>query len=551
MLREKVIKGTLIAIVALALVVPSFVAAQGGGPGEYYAMNVGGASIVWVPLAGNAGPMTLTITGPDGYYFRKDFNGRAAISSRGLADGVYNYEIVLSSGGGDGMAPDEANRGLGPVAQARIQSGAFTISGGAFVPQTAEATDAADIVQNTTSFHNSICVGFDCLTTESYGSDSIRLKENQLRIHFDDTSTGAFPANDWRILVNDTGSGGASFLAFEDVTGAKKPFKVTAGAPNNSIFVDSGGRVGFGTSSPVLELHSSNGDTPALRLEQNASSGFTPQTWDIAGNETNFFIRDVTGGSKLPFRIRPGAPTSSIDIAADGDVGIGTASPDANLDVKRTGSNPTLAVTRTDGAKLQLASGPGSSSVGTTTNHPILFFTNGVTRMTLATNGDMTVTGSVTATAFNPSSDRHIKENFGKVNRSSVLDRLARIPISTWNFIGENGTVHMGPMAQDFYAAFGLGTDDKHISTVDADGVAFAAIQELNVRNEALASENASLRGEVTSLRGQMQDLAARVSSLEAGDAPAASILTWALAASNLAFIVWTVLSRRRRTAAV
>jgi hypothetical protein len=105
-------------------------------------------------------------------------------------------------------------------------------------------------------------------------------------------------------------------------------------------------------------------------------------------------------------------------------------------------------------------------------------------------------------------------------------------------------------MAQDFYAAFGLGTDDKHISTVDADGVAFAAIQELNVRNEALASENASLRGEVTSLRGQMQDLATRVSSLEAGDAPAASFLTWALAASNLALIVWMVLSTRRASAA-
>ncbi|MBI5935383.1 MAG: tail fiber domain-containing protein [Chloroflexi bacterium] len=549
MLREKVIKGTLIAIVALALVVPSLVTAQGSGPGEYYAMNISGASVTWVPLAGSEGPMTLTITGPDGYYFRKDFNGRAAISSRRLADGLYHYELVLSSGRGDGAA-NENERGLGQSGEARLQSGAFTVSGGAFVTQAVEATDAADIVQNTTSFHNSICVGFDCLTTESYGSDTIRLKENNLRIHFDDTSTGTFPANDWRILVNDTANGGASFLAFNDVTGSKTPFKVTAGAATNSIFVDSTGRVGFRTGTPVLDLHVTTGNTPAMRLEQNGSGGYSAQTWDIGANEANFFVRDVTSGSRLSFRIRPGAPTSSIDISADGDVGIGTASPEANLDVKRTGSNPTMAVTRTDGAKLQLASGPGSSSVGTTTNHPILFFTNGVTRMTLATNGDMTVTGSVTATAFNPSSDRHIKENFGKVNRSSVLDRLARIPISTWNFIGDNGTVHMGPMAQDFYAAFGLGTDDKHISTVDADGVAFAAIQELNLRNEALASENASLRGEVTSLREQMQELAARVTSLEAGDAPSASFLTWALAASNLAFIVWMLLSTRRASVA-
>jgi hypothetical protein len=84
--------------------------------------------------------------------------------------------------------------------------------------------------------------------------------------------------------------------------------------------------------------------------------------------------------------------------------------------------------------------------------------------------------------------------------------------------------------------------DDKHISTVDADGVAFAAIQELNVRNQALTSENASLRG-------QVQDLAARVSSLEAGGIPSASLLIWLLVASNLALIVWTVLSNRRAAA--
>src|SRR5687767_2248139 len=68
-----------------------------------------------------------------------------------------------------------------------------------------------------------------------------------------------------------------------------------------------------------------------MRLEQNNSGGFTAQTWDIAGNEANFFVRDTTNGSTLPFRIRPGAPTSSIDIAANGFVGFGTASPTAQL----------------------------------------------------------------------------------------------------------------------------------------------------------------------------------------------------------------------------
>jgi hypothetical protein len=67
------------------------------------------------------------------------------------------------------------------------------------------------------------------------------------------------------------------------------------------------------------------GDTPAIRIEQNSNSGFTAQTWDVAGNEANFFVRDITSGSRLPFRIRPGAPTSSIDIQADGKIWVKNA----------------------------------------------------------------------------------------------------------------------------------------------------------------------------------------------------------------------------------
>ena len=92
-----------------------------------------------------------------------------------------------------------------------------------------------------------------------------------------------------------------------------------------------------------------NRHTPALRLEQNGTSGFTPQTWDIAGNEANFFVRSVTTGSQLPFRIRPGAPTSSIDISADGDVGFGTASPSQSLHIRRTDGTAQLLVEEATG----------------------------------------------------------------------------------------------------------------------------------------------------------------------------------------------------------
>ena len=97
-------------------------------------------------------------------------------------------------------------------------------------------------------------------------------------------------------------------------------FEVDAGAPANSLRVSSIGNIGVGTATPVLDIHTNTTDTPAMRLEQNNSGGFTAQTWDIGANESNFFVRDVTSGSTLPLRIRPGAPTSSLDISASGNV---------------------------------------------------------------------------------------------------------------------------------------------------------------------------------------------------------------------------------------
>ena len=94
----------------------------------------------------------------------------------------------------------------------------------------------------------------------------------------------------------------------------------------------------------MLDVHANTTDTPAIRLEQNNTGGFTAQTWDIAGNEANFFVRDVSSGSRLPFRIRPGAPTSSLDISASGNVGIGTGSPARLFSIFAT-ANPVVQLT--------------------------------------------------------------------------------------------------------------------------------------------------------------------------------------------------------------
>jgi len=163
---------------------------------------------------------------------------------------------------------------------------------------TGTAAHADQVINDDLIVDGSACVGLDCVNGESFGFDTLRLKENNTRFHFDDTSTSAsFPSNDWRLIANDSSNGGASYLAIEDGTAGRQVFKVSAGASANALVVDAQSDVGIGTGTPVAELHIRDGDTPTVRLEQDGTSGFQAQTWDVAGNETNFFIRDTTNGS--------------------------------------------------------------------------------------------------------------------------------------------------------------------------------------------------------------------------------------------------------------
>lgn len=320
--------------------------------------------------------LILRVSTPDGQVFSREFEAGTLPSFKliddsgmKLRDGHYLYELRLTPhldqevrealnaarASGDDQAVRELQKSGKIPTQIAVQSGAFAVKEGTVYiggleepkrsggsgPSTQSAGkkrtggDGVTIMDVVTPddiiVQGSACIGLDCVNNESFGFDTIRLKENNTRIKFEDTSVGSFPTNDWQLTANDSASGGASKFSIEDITGARVPFTITAGAATNSLFVDSTGRVGLRTSTPVLDLHINTSNTPAHRLEQNNSGGFVAQTWDIGGNEANFFVRDVTGGSRLPFRVRPGAPTSSIDISSSGFVGIGNASPNAPI----------------------------------------------------------------------------------------------------------------------------------------------------------------------------------------------------------------------------
>lgn len=203
----------------------------------------------------------------------------------------------------------------------------------------------------------SLGVGFDMPVDYNFGFNTFVLRENNLRIFFDDSSTtGGFPSNKWILEANSSSSGGSNHFAIQDATAGRNLFLVEAGAPANSLYINKSGRIGIGTSSPFLQLHLLRGDSPGLRLEQDASSGWAAQTWDMVGNEANFFIRDVTNGSRLPFRIQPGTPTSTLCLRQQGFVGIGTWSPQKPVHIETTGSPAALRLQRTDGQVWDLVS---------------------------------------------------------------------------------------------------------------------------------------------------------------------------------------------------
>ena len=205
---------------------------------------------------------------------------------------------------------------------------------------TAGIAMADQVILDDLIVQGSACIGVDCVNGENFGFDTIRLKENNLRIKFQDTSASAsFPSTDWELQANESGNGGRNEFVIRDVTTDRDVAIFEGGAPNNALVVEDDGDIGIGLLDPVVDVHIRSGNSPTLRLEQDGSSGFTPQTWDLAGNEAGFFVRDVTNSSTLPFRILPAASSESLVIDGNDEVGIGAGTnPRAKLHVVGSGA---------------------------------------------------------------------------------------------------------------------------------------------------------------------------------------------------------------------
>ncbi len=457
---------------------------------------------------------------------RVDLGGQSALAfslfdatGHPRPEGAYTWELVT--------AP------AGKGEPGRVVSGSFRILGGTFVepdrPETQGGAFQRDqTVPDDLIVNGSLCVGIPCVNGETFGLDNLKLKSDTLRFKFEDTSSASgFPTTDWQITANDFASGGLNKLSIEDVSAVTVPFTIQGGAPSHSLYVGPTGKIGIRTSVPAADLHVASGNTPTLRLEQNVSSLNPAQTWDLAGGVDRIFsIRDLSAaadGSRQPLRIQPGAPSSSVDVTATGFVGFGTPSPAAQLHLFGTGAGTTATKLLVENANTGAAAprelyelrnhGDVAFIVDDTTdaerwsfgtfnhtflinnqaNHPALEYTFGPT-------GNLTIGGTLTQ-----NSDRETKTAITVVDPAEILQKVSGLPIATWQLKSDPERVkHLGPMAQDFSAAFGLGEDDRHIAPADLASVSLAAIQALYREVQELKLENERQAVELRALQAQV-----------------------------------------------
>jgi len=202
-------------------------------------------------------------------------------------------------------------------------------------------------------------------------------------------------------------------------------------------------------------------------------------TQSSAGNPANLTLHQETGGNYARLRLEQESVADFWDVAAGG------ASNRFNIWFQGwapSGAN-----------MLSLYSDCADTNPGNT--NPLMQMVNGA---------KLTCGG-----AWTNSSDRAAKTAIQHLDSRGILDKVIALPISEWSYRLERGARHIGPMAQDFHAAFGLGSDDTSISTVDADGVALAAIQGLNAKLEA---ENRALKAELAAQQAELLAVRERLS---------------------------------------
>ncbi len=326
-----------------------------------------------------------------------------------------------------------------------------------------------------------------------------------------------------------------------------------ASTNTNQFLIKAANGVGIGTNAPARALQVGDVSTPGsegmMRFASRGSGivadwlrywdvGVPTSSTEITGRALSYVVDDPSLGSDPEMMIR----------WDNGYVGFGVPYPVANMHLY-SHENPVIFRMQSTAApgfaRLEFVSNPQgdvnewrpgfiqSADAGGFTG-ALRFVVNGtgfanrfggletmrivngrVGIRTATPQSELEVNGTVLATTVVQTSDRNLKENFEPVDTREVLEKVVALPVTRWNFKGESGVEHIGPMAQDFHAAFATGEDDRHIATVDAGGVAFAAIKGLHEKLTEKEAEITKLRDETDALRDRNDAMERRLAALE------------------------------------
>ncbi len=518
----------------LVICLAGFGLAEAGNSGQKPVadVSIGSSGIHFVPNVSYRG-LVISVSGPDGFVARKTATGGSPyfalseFNGGNCPDGLYSYELRVVPFAGIKKARAERAKHE-QVCRAQIQSGHFTVRGGAIlVPQgggegiarTQDVLHDDDVL-----ITGGLCVGSDCSIEESFGNDILKLNHHYVHLYFEDTSGGTYPGGDWRIQINDTAEGGASYFSVQDATNAVQVFTLETGAPANSLYVEDNGHVGLGTSIPYVKLHIVDGDSPTIRLEQDSSSSLTPQSWDIIGDDAGFSVCDVTNSSKVPFKIEPNTPSNTICLKSNGRIGIGTSDPACKLEIETTGENAMIVLTRTDGPQVKLNAISNQGQVGTRTAHKFNIVTSNINRISIDEDGDVGIgvnwpsyllelSGGAYCDggAWVAGSSREYKENISPVSLDDALATLETLDPVKFNYKKNPEEDYLGFIAEDVPELVATKTR-KGINTMDVVAVLTRVMQEqqrdLSLQQKHLSQQQNQLSQQQAMIENLQKEIA-------------------------------------------
>jgi spore coat protein U-like protein len=320
----------------------------------------------------------------------------------------------------------------------------------------------------------------------------------------------------------------------------------------NSVIVESAGKIGIGTAGPtsLLTIVGATANSPALLTSSSAEGGVgvkgtslhpsgigvwglhreTTGTTPAVKGETNSsdpnavavlgVVNPTTGGDNSAAVRGINRDTSLLGCGVCGSAvgvwgeqagngrGVYGFAPGGVGVYGNSNSGTGVYAQSSSGTGIAGHSGSGDGVVGSSSGGYAGNF-SGKVKVTgmLEAEGGLTVTGGCTGCA-RIQSDRNLKSNILTINPRLILDRLSALSIKSWNYKSDEPTVrHIGPMAQDFRAAFNLGADDKHIDLIDANGVTMASIQALYQMMLEKDKEIEQLRAQVTQQQAQLNQV--------------------------------------------